>query len=196
MAEPKPATPDPAPAAPASGRRGLLRKLLPVAVVLAVVAAECVIAYSYLPSPSPTEAMAHAVVHGPPPPPKPTVEAKHEAKHGEEKREGEPDLIEVDLGLFTVTSVQAGSNNTLRIAFRLYGTVAKLDQERCNARMKETQHRFREAVILAIRGAEMSDLTEPGLGLLKRTILEKTNSTLGEPLLKAIVVSEFSFMEV
>lgn len=195
MAEPNPATPEVAPVAAAPGRRGLVRKLVPAAIVVAVVAAECLIAYSYLPTATQTEALAHAAAKGAAPP-KAAVDEKHEAKPGEEKKEAKPDLVEVDLGQFTVTSVQAGSNSTLRIAFRLFGTVAGLDQERFNARMKETQHRFREQVILAIRAAEMSDLTEPGLGLLKRTILEKTNSTLGEPLLKAIVVSEFSFMEV
>jgi len=50
-------------------------------------------------------------------------------------------------------------------------------------------------VILAIRAAEVADLAEPGLGLLKRTILEKTNALLGKPMLRAVIVSEFSYME-
>ena len=44
------------------------------------------------------------------------------------------------------------------------------------ARMKEVQQRFRESVIITFRGAEMNDLSDAGLGLLKRTISEKTNA--------------------
>ena len=127
----------------AAAGRGLVRKLLPVVIVVAVVAAECLVAYFYLPTASQTEALAHAVVHGPGPA-KPAAEEKHDPKHGEEKKEPKPDLVEVDLGEFTVTAFQPGSNSTLRIALHLYGTVAGRGPGRFNARMKETQHRFRE----------------------------------------------------
>ena len=40
-----------------------------------------------------------------------------------------------------------------------------------------------------------SDLTEAGLGLIKRKILEKTNRALGKPLLQEAVFSKFSFIE-
>lgn len=195
----------------------MMRKLLPGLIVVTVVGVECAAAYLFLPSPSQTAALAHVQPAETPEPPKHAPEEDHSKQkkggHGhakeaggekEEKKHGEakehkgprPDLQEVDLGQFTVTSVQAGSNTTLRIAFHLYGIVSGLDQERFEVRMKETQHRFREQVILAIRAADLSDLTEPGLGLIKRTILEKSNAMLGLPLLKAIVVSDFSFMEV
>lgn len=195
-------------------KKSLARKLVPIGFVITVVAVECVVAYSYLPAVTHPDAVAHAAAPEAAAP-KPAAEEKHghaaekeaekEKEKGKEKEKAgekeernysKTDLVEVDLGQFTVTSVLPGSTTTLRIAFHLYGTVSGLDQDRFNARLKEAQHRLREQVILAIRGAEMSDLTEPGLGLLKRTILEKTNTTLGEHLLKAIVVSEFSFMEV
>jgi flagellar FliL protein len=179
-----------------------------VAVVL-IVLAECLVAYSYLPSASETEALASASLKTATPAPAAKEEPKEASKEGhkeaakpgdkQQQKDGTPsasDLVEVDLGAFTVTAVQPTANSTLRIAFHLYGTVAALDQAKFNARMKETQHRFREQVIVTLRSAEVSDLTDAGLGLLKRTILEKTNITLGEPLLKMIIFSEFSFMEV
>jgi hypothetical protein len=218
MAEntPQPAA-TPIPATPV--KASLVRKLIPIGFVVIVVAVECMVAYTYLPSAAQSEALAHVAEETPPAKAGAEETDKHAAgKHGEMKHATEKhgsgkhgagehggeksapsptsDLIEVDLGQFTVTSVQPGSSTTLRIAFHLYGTVAGLDHERFTVRLKEAQHRLREQVILAVRGVEMSDLIEPGLGLLKRTILEKTNATLGEHLLKAIVVSEFSFMEV
>jgi flagellar FliL protein len=210
MAESTPSSTAASAAAPAPAKASPLRKLIPIVFVAIVVVVECVVAYTYLPSSAPTAALAESAPQETPPAKAASeekdkhAESKHAAdKHGGEKHGGEKpvevskaDLIEVDLGQFTVTSVQPGSSTTLRIAFHLYGTVAGLDHERFTVRLKEAQHRLREQVILAIRGVEMSDLIEPGLGLLKRTILEKTNTTLGEPLLKAIVVSEFSFMEV
>jgi flagellar FliL protein len=53
----------------------------------------------------------------------------------------------------------------------------------------------RDNVIVIIRSAEITDLTDAGLGLIKRRILETTNKTLGKPLLQGVVFSEFSFVE-
>jgi hypothetical protein len=41
-------------------------------------------------------------------------------------------------------------------------------------------HRFRDQVIVTFRSAEMADLTDAGLGLMKRTILEKANRRCGK----------------
>ena len=42
---------------------------------------------------------------------------------------------------------------------------------------------------------QIEDLTDPGLGLLKRRILAKSNDLLGKPLLRSVVFSDFSFVE-
>lgn len=133
-------------------------------------------------------------------------EEKHKEKEGGKEKEKHKetdvshldpdDQVEVDLGEFTVTASQPSASTTLRIAFHLYGTVAAMDSEEFNSRMKESQHRFREQVIVTLRSAEVSDLADAGLGLLKRKILEKTNSTMGKPLLKMVIFSDFSFVEM
>ncbi len=46
-----------------------------------------------------------------------------------------------------------------------------------------------------IRSADINDLTDPALGLLKRKILETTNKALGKPLLQGVAFSEFTFLE-
>lgn len=103
--------------------------------------------------------------------------------------------MEVDLGEFSVTCYQPSTNTNLRIEFHLFGTIRREDQEAFNSAYADSTHRIREQVIVTVRAAEPSDLTDAGLGLIKRRILEKTNRLLGKPLLTSLVVSEFSFIE-
>jgi flagellar basal body-associated protein FliL len=133
--------------------------------------------------------------------------AKEEKEHGKEKAEKghgdhaakstpkHSDASEVDLGNFTVSGFQPASNSTLFITFHLYGTVRHKYSEEFNQRLEENQHRIRDNIIVIIRSAEITDLTDAGLGLIKRRILETTNKTLGKPLLQEVVFSEFSFIE-
>jgi flagellar FliL protein len=102
---------------------------------------------------------------------------------------------EVDLGEFSVTSFQPVSSSTLSINFHLYGAVLEADDEEFQERFEEHRHRFRESVIVIVRSSDLADLTDAGLGLIKRKVLEKTNRALGKPLLKDVVFSEFSLVE-
>lgn len=162
-----------------------------LAFILCVVVVECLIAYLCIPSVTPAEVLAGPATHAQPP-----VEASHAKDTKEKGGESAPEQSEVDLGEFTVMAFQPASNSTLRIAFHLYGTVGASDATEFAARLKESQHRFREQVIVTLRSAEVTDLTDAGLGLLKRTILEKTNAILGKPLLKTVIFSDFSFVEL
>lgn len=105
------------------------------------------------------------------------------------------DAEEVDLGNFTVSGFQPASNSTLFITFHLYGTVRHKYAREFSERLEENQHRIRDNIIVIIRSAEITDLTDAGLGLIKRRILETTNKTLGKPLLQEVVFSDFSFIE-
>jgi flagellar FliL protein len=198
MAEPKSATKDKekstpqekaAPSAPARPRGSLTAKLLVLAFVLAVIVTECLAAYLLIPSVSANEGMGGATTQTPP-------RGKQPPKEEKKEKDTPTDQVEVDLGEFTVTAFQPTSNSTLRLALHLFGTVAAGDAPEFAARIKDAQHRFRESVIVTLRGAEVSDLTDAGLGLLKRTILEKTNAILGKPLLKMVIFSDFSFVEM
>jgi flagellar basal body-associated protein FliL len=125
-------------------------------------------------------------------------EKKAEGKHGEREAEGAKDpadQVEVVLGEFSVTSYQPATNNTLRIEFNLYGTVDSKDQKEFMTALEENLHRFRDQVLLIVRSAETTDLTDAGLGLVKRKILEKTNRMIGKPLLRSVIFSDFSFIE-
>lgn len=144
-----------------------------------------------------------------------TKEAKTKEKHGApEKKEshGNPshgkggesqekfaidphDQMEVDLEEFQVTTQSANSNTTMRVEFHLYGVIKAADKEEFDRLVKACQHRLRDQILMIVRSAHPRDLSDAGLGLIKRQILEKTNALLGKPLLREVIVSDFSYLE-
>jgi flagellar basal body-associated protein FliL len=170
-------------AAPKSGG-GLLSKLLPAVIVVAVVTGEGLAAYMLMPSAADTAAAAKAALEAHAPEP----EDDH---HGSK----EPELQEVNLEQFKITSFQPASSITLRIEFHLYGMCKADKAEEFNHLMETKKNRVRDNVMSIIRSADMNDLTDPALALIKRKILETTNKALGRPLLQGVVFSEFTFLE-
>lgn len=172
---------------PTVGKSSILAKIKTIAVVLALIVTECLVAHFYLPSEADTAAMASATFD--------TEAPGNELLEEEAEEEELVNQIEVDLGEFSVTSFQPISNTTLRIDFHLFGTVQTDDQDEFFTLMEDNMHRFREQVIVTVRGADITDLTDAGLGLVKRKILDKTNRIVGKPLLRTVIFSEFSFIE-
>lgn len=167
--------------------RSLLAKLRLVLFAVAVVVVECAIAWLYIPEGGEATALAregHAA-----------AETSEVLPEPEEEKKPDKSELEVELGEFGVTSFQPASGTTLRIDFHLYGTIDPEDQPAFEEAMTIHRQRIRDQVILIVRSAELSDLTDPGLGLIKRRILEKSNNTLGKPYLDSIVFSAFSFIE-
>ncbi len=112
----------------------------------------------------------------------------------EQKKEKNP-VMEIDLGQYSVTASQSDSSVALRIDFHLYGTVVENDASETTSLFERNTHRFRDQVLYEIRNADLTDLNDPGLGLIKRRILEKSNALFGKPVLRAVVFSDFSFIE-
>ena len=175
-------------AAPVGRGSSILSKLSLVLFIGVVIGVECLVAYLYIPGPSQTAAMAGVV---------PATDSETDPLlQGEEQADvALEDQMEVDLGQFHVVSFQPATNTTLRIDFHLFGTIDPDDQTKFDEALQENTHRFRDQVIVTVRGCELSELTDAGLGLIKRKILEKTNRTLGKPLLQAVIFSEFAFIE-
>lgn len=105
------------------------------------------------------------------------------------------ETVEIDLNQFGITAYRPLSESTMRIDFHLYATIRLSDQSDFETLMEKNKNRFREQVIVTVRSSDEGELTDPSLGLLKRKILEKTNSILGKPMVHSIVFSEFSFVE-
>ncbi len=188
--QPEPETPT---NAPKRSLRGLLRVVKPVAFVSVIVVVQIVVASMLAPSAQDTEKLAHeltAASSGE------STAGHEETAHGGEAEHGEgEELHEVELGSYNVTRFNPGTNTTLAIDFEVYGTVLADDAAEFEHHFEKSKVRIREQITLTMHGADSSDLTDAGLGLIKRQILEKTNRALGQPLLKELLFSKFNFVE-
>ncbi len=186
MAEREP-KPDESKPATKSGR-GLADKLAIVAIIGGVLLAEGVLAYLFIPSADEVAAALES---------KPVADAALTLPDEQSpipEKDNAP-VTEVELGTYSITSHQPTSSTTLRIDFQLVGTVLDTDHVGFTELFATHKHRLRDQIIVEIRNSEITDLTDPGLGLIKRRILEKSNALLGKPILRSIVFSEFSFVE-
>lgn len=174
----------------ATPQPGVLGKIKVGAFIAAVVGIECVVAMLYLPSADDTKAMAEGMVAG---------QAPDDPQAEVDEPETEEDRIkrtEVPLGdAFQVTSHKPASNTTLRIDFSLYGIVLEENVDEFGELLEKNKHRYRDSIGQIMRSSEVTDFTDPGLALLKRKILEKTNRIIGKPLLESVIFSDFSFIE-
>jgi flagellar FliL protein len=180
-----------APVAAAKPSRGLFRVVKAIAFVSVIVIVEVVVASMLTPSAQETEKIAHELA---------AAEKGESAEHHEEDAEDDAhghsqDLREVELGMYNVTRFNPATNTTLAIDFELFGTVLAEDRADFEHHFENSKARIREQVTMTLHGAQSSDLTDAGLGLIKRQILEKTNRALGEPLLKEVLFSKFNFVE-
>ena len=166
----------------------MIGRIIVAGFVAVVILAECLLAYFLIPS---ADAVATAA----------KAKIAEEKKEQEEKEEGDgsateqKSAVEVELGRFNITLHQHTASTTMHISFVLVGTVKEEEREEFDRLLANNQHRFRDKILLEIRNSELSDLTEPGLGLIKRRILEKSNVLFGKPLLISVLFSEFSFHE-
>lgn len=198
------ASPNPADIATETAKRpgGLLGKIKLLAFAMLIVTAECLVAYLYIPVGSGSQAAANTSHEAETPEEEgenKKPEEGSEGKHGKENEHTPPSAtkhrVERELGQFSVTTFHPTANTTMRIDFRLYGTIDTAEAEEFEVALEQNQHRIRDQVIVTIRSCELVDLTDAGLGLIKRRILEKTNQALGRPFLKGVVFSDFSYIE-
>jgi hypothetical protein len=174
----------------AAGGPSLFAKTRVLLFVTLVIAAECFLAWLYLPSVSKTAAMAGAAMGADSP-----TEALTNQDESQNAENELANWAEVDLGEFSVVAYQPVSGTTLRIDFHLWGMVDQKDHDDFLALMEDRLHRFREQIQFTIRSAEITDLTDPNLGLIKRKTLERTNKILGKSLLRVVIFDDFSLIE-
>ena len=105
------------------------------------------------------------------------------------------EMTEVALGAFHVLSYNPNTGSRTNVDFELFATVLADEEGDFFDLFAANEQRIREQVLVTLRGTEMTDLTDPTLGLIKRKILEKTNRALGKPLLHEAIFSKFSFEE-
>ena len=192
----------PSAAAPAAPKSGKLFKLIALAFVVAVIGGECLVAFFYLTSKDHGEADAHGEEHaksahgGETGEPAEELDAEAYVALMEEEAGGDHGQAhEVDLGEFSLTVFQPSTNTTLLVDFHLFGTIRHEEEVEFTEMFEKNKHRIRDQIIVTIRSAELQDLADPGLGLIKRQILAKSNAILGKLLLRAVIFSDFTFIE-
>ncbi len=122
-------------------------------------------------------------------------EAAEEAAAEEVDQLATADMTEVELGVFNSLSHNLNTGSKTNINFKLFATVLSDEESEFFDLFAANEHRIREQVQITVRGADLSDFSDPTLGLIKRRILEKTNRALGKPLLHEAIFSDFSFEE-
>lgn len=185
MAKPE-AQPDPASPKPAKGS-GMMGKLMVGGVVILVVGIEAGAAYML--TPSPTEVSASV---------RQQLEAERNAQAEDEDLLPETanlPQVEVDIGQFNITIHQQASESSYSVTCKVIGTVAEKDQAEFDKLKALNEARLRERIMIEFRNAEVGELTDSELGLIKRRILEKTNALFGKPLLTSILLPDFNFYQ-
>jgi flagellar FliL protein len=180
---------------PAKSRgRGLFRLVQAVAFVSVIVVVEIVVASMLTPSAEETTQLANELAAASAGQVAEETDG-HAAEDPHAVAGGGHNLHEVELGIYNITRFNPATNTTLAIDFELYGTVLAEDVSTFQHDFEQCKARIREQVLMTLHAAESGDLTDAGLGLIKRRILEKTNRALGEPLLKEVLFSKFNFVE-
>lgn len=170
---------------------GLFSLLKAGAFILVLVVVEVVAASMLIPSAQETEKLGRRYVAAA------AGESALASENGEssENLEIQADVREVELGVYNITRYNPKTNSTLIMDFELYGTVLAEDEASFHGIFEKSKNRIREQVIMTLHSAVTSDLTDAGLGLIKRRILEKTNRALGQPLVQSVLFSKFNFLE-
>ena len=183
---------DAAPETPPTGARGggLLLVIKPVAFISVIVIVEIVAAAMLAPTAQETERLGQQLAAA-----STGKAADVEGEHQEDERKKRKEMREVELGSYNITRFNPSTNTTLAIDFELYGTVLAENAAEFQHYFENNKARIREQVTMTLHGAASADLTDAGLGLIKRQILEKTNRVLGQPLLEEVLFSQFSFVE-
>lgn len=164
---------------------GLVPKIIAGVVVGAVVLIESVVAYMMTPDPDAIAAQVRNEFKVA------SQEGKEDADLTEDEDVGP--LTEVELGQFDVAIHDASADATYHVSCNVAATIAESDMEDFNELLENNQHRLRERIMIEFRSATAAELNAAGLDLIKRRILEKSNSLLGKPLVRKVMFPDYNY---
>ncbi|MEN0110356.1 MAG: flagellar basal body-associated FliL family protein [Planctomycetota bacterium] len=168
---------------------GMMKIVKAVVIVAVLVVVEMVGAAMLIPSAEETEALARELAR---------------ANRGEEAIVDEGDAAaidaaaetrEVELHAQNITRFNPETDVTMNVDFAVFGVVLAEEAEEFDSLYTANMNRIREQIVMTMHGAEASDLSIPGLGLIRRQIREKTNRALGKPLVQEVVFTKINFVE-
>ncbi len=167
----------------------VFRLLKAVGILAALVAVEMVGASMLIPSAEETEKLASELAR---------------AAKGEDSTAPVDTDADVEMGVVTkevelltdnITRFNPNTDTTLNVQFSVYGVVLASEETEFLVEYGANVNRIHEQIMLTIHSADSADLANAGLGLIKRQILEKTNRTLGRPMLREVVFTKLNFVE-
>ena len=164
---------------------GMLGKLIAGGVIGIVVLIESVVAYMLTPNPDKIAEQVRAEI----------VTASNEGKEDQDLLDDTEvgPVDEIELGQFDVAIHDASADATYHVSCKVVATVAEKDQDEFKELLANNENRLRERIMIEFRSASPKDLNEDGLGLIKRHILEKSNSLIGKPLIRKIIFPEYNY---
>ena len=180
--------------APSAKKSGMMALIKAVVIISVIVVIEVAAASMLIPNAEETTEIAEQLA---------TSEVANLDEEGSEATEEVEeqtsmalgDMIEVELGTYHVLSYDPETGSRTNVDFELFGTVLANEEGEFYPLYEGNKRRIREQILITVRSADVTDLTDAGLGLIKRKILEKTNRALGRPLLHEAIFSKFSFEE-
>jgi len=178
---------------PEKKKSPLLGLLKAVAFISVLVVVEVVAAALLIPTPQETEQLAKSIdaaKEGDEP-----IETNDGTAITEAQTRTEEATVEVELGPFNVNHFNPDSDKMISIDFELFAVVLADEVEQFHSEFESNRNRVRDQVNMTLRSADTKQLVDPGLGLIKRRILEKTNRALGKPLVREILTTRFNFVE-
>ena len=168
---------------------GLKRLIKAMGIIAALVLVEVVGAAMLIPSAEETEQLARQLAR---------------AAKGEDADVSEQGRASLDAGVSTrevglltdsITRFDPDTDTTLNVQLSVYGVVLAEEETEFLEEFESNKSRIHEQIMLTIHAAESTDLANAGLGLIKRQILEKTNRSLGRPMLREVVFTKLNFIE-
>ena len=177
-----------APAADHASKPSMLPKIIVSGFVTFVVIAETFIFFFMVPSGDEVAVLAETRLIR-------KLEANMHDKGEAVVEEDEDKIVEFRLGEYGVSFVPPGADRTYRVEFRLFGTVKTKDKEHVEKLYNERMGRFRHRMMLEVRNATLSELTENELGLIQRRIFVTSNEILEEPILLGVGFQDYQLTE-
>ena len=164
----------------------MIGRLLIALFMGTVVGAECLFAYYWLPSEDQVQAATEKMI----------ADAKEATDGGEKGDDSEIEVVEVDLGSFTVDNHKLNTDVTYRADFTLGSEVALEDQEEFEKLIARNKNRFRDQINGIMRNSTIDDFQDPMLDLIKRRFLAKSNELFGKEILRTMYIPEFKLLEL
>lgn len=105
--------------------------------------------------------------------------------------------VEVKIDEFRITnSLAASQGSEINLTFTLAAVVSRDAQLDFKDAVKKKQYSVNESVGRVCRSATLQDLTDPGLGTIKRLLKEEINKVLAKSYIIVIIISDWQVREL